>query len=484
MKTRTDEVDLIQTLTFFEGPPPGDLPTRLANPFQAKLPGPWGLRAAEALQQRLRQQPAYTEALWRRGCGKMFGVLVVAAPDGRVGFLSAFSGMLSGVWTVEGFVPPLFDLVARDAFWPEGEAELAAMEHQHAALCREAEALRAQGHAPSLREVEARLAEVEHVRAERSRALWRQVTQGYVIPNARGETQTLASLFLPKPPPGGAGDCAAPKLLAYAFRNGLTPLELAEFWWAAPPLDGRREAGAYYPACDNKCGTVLPFMLQGLDVELPPPTAPVVPGPRVLHEDPWLLVFDKPEGLPTLPGRHAPTRDSVLVRLQPRFPELVPASFLHDLDPESSGLLVIARDAATRAAVQRQFSQGEAEHRHVAWVDGRVDKDSGLIDLPLRPVAHASVEACVDARHGKRTRSAWKVLQREAARTRVEFVSTTHPLHTLRIHAAHRLGLGLPIAGDARFGREDVRLMLHADALAFVHPRTGERLSFTSPAPF
>ncbi|NRD58867.1 RluA family pseudouridine synthase [Corallococcus exiguus] len=480
MTTRTAEADLIQTLTSLERP----LPTRLANPFHPASPGPWGLRAAEMLQQRLRQEPAYTEALWRPSGGKMFGVLVVAAPDGRVGFLSAFSGMPKGAWNVEGFVPPLFDPVARDAFWPEGEADLAALGHQHAALSREAEMLRAQGDAPSLRDVEALLAEVEHVRAERSRALWRQVTQGYVIPNARGETQTLASLFAPKPPPGGAGDCAAPKLLAYAFRNGLTPVDLAEFWWGAPPLDGRRESGAYYPACDNKCGTVLPFMLQGLDVELPPPTAPAVPEPPVLHEDPWLLVVDKPEGLPTLPGRHAPTRDSVLVRLQPRFPELTSASFLHELDPESSGLLVIARDAETRASLQRQFSQREAEHRHVAWVDGRVEGDSGLIDLPLRPVAHASLEDCVDARHGKRTRSAWKVLQREAARTRVEFVPTTHPAHTLRIHAAHRLGLGLPIAGDARFGREDARLMLHADALTFVHPRTGERLSFTSPAPF
>ncbi|QAT84958.1 ribosomal large subunit pseudouridine synthase A [Corallococcus coralloides] len=479
MKTRTDEADLIRTLTSFEGP----LPARLANPFHPAPPGPWGLRAAEALQQRLRQEPSFREALWRPGGGKMFGVLVVAAPEGRVGFLSAFSGMLNGAWNVEGFVPPLFDPVARDAFWPAGEAELAALEHQHAALCREAEALRAQGHAPSLRDVEARLSDVEHVRAERSRALWRQVTQGYVIPNARGETQTLASLFAPRPPPGGAGDCAAPKLLAYAFRQRLTPLALAEFWWGAPPLDGRRESGAYYPACDNKCGTVLPYMLQGLAVELPP-AEPVAPGPRLLHEDPWLLVVDKPEGLPTLPGRHAPTRDSVLVRLQARFPELTSVSFLHELDPESSGLLVIARDAVTRASLQRQFSQREAEHRHVAWVDGLVDADSGLIDLPLRPAAHASLEDCVDVRHGKRTRSAWTVLRREAARTRVEFVPTTHPLHALRIHAAHRLGLGVPIAGDARFGREAVRLMLHADALAFVHPRTGERLVFASPAPF
>ncbi|GMU01611.1 hypothetical protein KH5H1_57310 [Corallococcus caeni] len=484
MKTRTDAAELIRTLTYFEAPRPEALPTQLANPFHAAPPGPWGLQAAEALQQRLRETPAYREALWRPHCGKMFGVLVVAAQDGRVGFLSAFSGMLGGAWTADGFVPPLFEPLARDAFWPAGEAELAALEQRHVQLSREADALRAQGPVHSLREVEARRAEVEHVRAELSRDLWRQVTQGYVIPNARGETQTLAALFAPKPPPGGAGDCAAPKLLAYAFRHGLTPLELAEFWWGAPPLGGRRESGAYYPACDNKCGTVLPFMLQGLAVELPAPAATVSAGPRVLHEDAWLLVVDKPVGLPTLPGRHGPARDSVLVRLQANFPELTPASFLHELEPDSSGLLVIARDAATRASLQRQFSRREAEHRHVAWLDGQVEGDAGTIDLPLRGTAQVSLADCVDARHGKRTLSAWKVLRREASRTRVEFVPTTQLPHALRIHAAHPLGLGLPIVGDARLGREDARLMLHAEALAFVHPRTGERLSFTSPTPF
>lgn len=177
-------------MKLIEGLPAGDgeLPVRLASPFQPGPPGPWGRRAAEALQRRLLQGAARWEALWRPGGGKMFGVLVVEAPGERLGFLSAFSGMLGGAWNVEGFVPPLFDSVARDAFWPAGEAELAALEARHAALLRDADALRAQGTpaVPVLREVEARRAEVEDLRAERSRALWRQVTQD-VIPNARGK---------------------------------------------------------------------------------------------------------------------------------------------------------------------------------------------------------------------------------------------------------------------------------------------------------
>jgi tRNA pseudouridine32 synthase / 23S rRNA pseudouridine746 synthase len=484
MKMSAEEAGPILGLTWFDGTPAGAAPSRLASPFRPGPPDPWACEAAQVLQRRLRRDAALEAALWRPGGGKMFGVLVVADARGRMGFLSAFSGMLGGAWNVEGFVPPLFDPVARDAFWPAGEAELAAMEERHAELLRKAEALRAASRSSKVREVEARRKKLEHERAERSRALWREVTEGYVIPDARGEVRTLASLFAPRPPPGGAGDCAAPKLLAQAFRHHLKPLALAEFWWGTTPLDGRRESGAYYPACDNKCGTVLPYMLRGLSVEPWERPVVVVEDPRVVHEDRWLLVVDKPVGMPTLPGRHEPGRDSVLTRLVARFPELSAASFLHDLEPQASGLLLVARDPATRAALQRQSSRGEVMHRHVSWVDGRVEGDSGVIELSLRVTAQGGLEEQVDARAGRRTASAWRVLAREAHRTRVEWLPTTLPAPSLRIHSAHRLGLGFPLVGDARFGREDARLMLHADVLAFVHPHSGERLEFASAAPF
>ena len=105
---------------------------------------------------------------------------------------------------------------------------------------------------------------IEVERTERSRAAWRQIALGYRVPNARGEEKSLAALFAPKPPPGGAGDCAAPKLLAQAYRQGLKPLALAEFWWGAPPATGGFTPGAYFPACRAKCGEVLPWMMEGL----------------------------------------------------------------------------------------------------------------------------------------------------------------------------------------------------------------------------
>ncbi len=338
------ETPLQEAVTYFDPQPaPTEVPVRLASPFAEGPPHPLARRAAEELQRLLRRgglpEGMDLGGLDRPGRGKMFGVLVVAAPDGHVGYLRGFSGMLDERWWIDGFAPPLFDPAARDAFWPAGEAELRALDDRHAELIDGAEpvALRARlaeliasheaaaagmrarhdanrrvrhdarrrlaggvagdedrrgalhalaqesraddmerqrlGRAhqrerealePVLRALDARRAELERLRAERSRQLWQQMASAYVIPNARGEERPLGALYAPEPPPGGAGDCAAPKLLAHAYRHRLRPLALAEFWWGAPPLTGERQAGEYYPACRSKCGVVLPYMLEGL----------------------------------------------------------------------------------------------------------------------------------------------------------------------------------------------------------------------------
>jgi tRNA pseudouridine32 synthase/23S rRNA pseudouridine746 synthase len=538
-------------VTYFDPQPaPSEVPVRLASPFAPGPPHPLARRAAEELRLRLRggelARGFELGALDEPGHGKMFGVLVVAAPDGRVGYLCGFSGMLDDRWHVDGFAPPLFDPVARDAFWPGGEAELRALADRHAELVGGAEpvALRAslaeltarhrvaaegmrarheanrrlrhdarqrladgaagddarraalypleqqsradaaerrrldlahyqerEALASALRALDARRAELEHLRAERSRQLWQRIADSYVLLNARGEQRTLGALFANEAPPGGAGDCAAPKLLGHAYRHRLKPLALAEFWWGAPPLSGGRDAGVYYPACQHKCGQVLPYMLEGLSVEPPRPGAEPLPveEPRLVYEDPWLLVVDKPGGLLSVPGRHAPLRDSVLVRLQRRSADATELRVLHRLEPETSGLLLVARDPETHAALQRQFARREADERHVAWLDGHVAGDHGVIELPLR---------------GKRAITEWRVTQRTHARTRVSLVLRTHHPHQPRVHVAHPLGLGAPIVGDPLYGRDDTRLLLHVEALSFLHPHTGERVELECPAPF
>jgi tRNA pseudouridine32 synthase/23S rRNA pseudouridine746 synthase len=226
-------------------------------------------------------------------------------------------------------------------------------------------------------------------------------------------------------------------------------------------------------------------MLEGLSVDPAPPLDTGAPEDmRLVYEDAWVLVVDKPCGLLSVPGRHAPLRDSVLVRLRRRYPEASGLAVVHALDAEASGLLLVARDAESHAALQRQFARREADKRYVAWVDGHVAGDAGVIELPLRADREEGGRHRVDPAQGKRALTEWHVTQRTGARTRVSLVPRTGLTHQLRVHAVHPLGLGAPIVGDRLYGTEGARLMLHAETLTFSHPHTGARLDLECRAPF
>ncbi|HEX3479917.1 MAG TPA: RluA family pseudouridine synthase [Kofleriaceae bacterium] len=542
-------------IAYFD-PPVAAAPARLASPFDPGEPHPLARAAAGALIGELRGWPGLgLDDLDAPGGGKMFGVLIVAGPDGRIGTLRGFSGMLDGAWCVPGFVPPLFDPAARDAFWPAGERELGELDRAlraladdpdaavlragHAALAarhaaelaalrarhrdhrgaRHAarQAIRAAGADPAalhahdqasrgdaaerrrllaahaaeraaiatrLDALDATRAALARHRAERSRALMTRIHDSYVLSSARGERRPLRALFAPGEPPSGAGDCAGPKLLGHAYRLGATPLALAEFWWGAPPATGGRRAGQFYPSCRGKCGPLLAFMLDGLACAAAPvfgAAATAADEPRVVHEDRWLVVVDKPCGLLSVPGRDGRLQDSVLTRLRARWPG---ATTVHRLDLDASGLLVAAKDPATHAALQRAFACREVDKRYVAWLDGPVAGDRGTVALALRVDLDDRPRQLVDPEHGKPAITDWQVVERAGARTRVHLVPRTGRSHQLRVHAAHPLGLGAPIAGDRLYGRAAERLALHAEALAFVHPHTGRWLRLERLAPF
>ncbi len=555
-------------VTMFEPQPRAhDIPARMPSPFAHGEPAGLARRAADELQARLRRgdlpDGVDLAVLDQPGGGKMFGVLVCQDANGRVGYLSGFSGMLDGRWLVAGFAPPLFDLAARDTFWPAGEAELgeidavrrdlvdgpgavdlrgfaAAQEARHAA---DLDAIRARHHAGKVRrgvertrlletssgeaqrlglhaldqesrgdaaerrrldaaqreerdavaarlgDLDSRRAEIDPLRALRSNHYLERILDTYVIASAKGERRSLRSLFAPGAPPGGAGDCAAPKLLGWAYRLGVRPLALAELWWGAPPWTGDRRAGVFYPACRGKCGVVLPFMLDGLPVDEAPGFGggPVAEDePRVIFADEWLIVVDKPAGLLSVPGRHARLHDSVLSRLRERFPDATGPLVAHRLDLDTSGLLVAARDPETHRALQRLFARRMVDKRYIAWLDGQVAGDEGTVELALRVDVEDRPRQIHDPIHGDPAVTRWRVLARTATTTRVAFHPLTGRTHQLRVHASHPSGLAAPIVGDRLYGRAgvDQRLMLHAEGLAFTHPRTGERMTFEQPAPF
>lgn len=410
----------------------------------------------------------------------MFGVLVVAASDGTIGYLRAFSGMVHGQWEIDGWAPPTFDRDAYHAVRIPAAAEMLDFKAERAALLASVSS-----------SAGAAVRALDATRAARSRALTTQVHDTYHFTNARGEMRSLRSLFAPGEPPTGSGDCAAPKLLAHAHRLGLRPLALAEFWWGAASATGDRREGVFYAACRGKCLPILTHMLDGLPVEPPPlfGTESIHSDePRAVFEDEHLLIVNKPSGLLTVPGRSSSLSDSVVSRLRERYPNATGPLAVHRLDLDTSGLLLIAKDADTARALQRMFSLREIEKHYIAWLEGNVAGDRGHIMLPLRVDVDDRPRHIHDPVFGKPAHTEWQVIAREDGRTRVRFIPHTGRSHQLRVHSAHPQGLDAPIVGDRLYGRhapsEGERMQLHAERLAFVHPVSGARLVVEQPAPF
>lgn len=202
---------------------------------------------------------------------------------------------------------------------------------------------------------------------------------------------------------------------------------------------------------------------------------------RVLHEDPWLLVIDKPAGLLSVPGRLPENRDSVAIRVHAQYPE---ALIVHRLDQVTSGLILMARDAATHRTLSEAFAARQVDKRYEALVEGIVEGESGEIDLPLICDWPNRPRQKVDHGIGKPSRTRWRVMSRDAAasRTRLALEPVTGRSHQLRVHLAET---GHPIVGDAFYGAAPApRVCLHAGWLAFAHPGNGQRVEFNAALPF
>lgn len=475
-------------ITFVPAPTAAEWPTRFPTPFDRRAVHPLARRAAMELVGTLQSHGEQAWRLQEPGNGKMFGVLVVAAPDGSIGYLRGFSGMVNGQWEIDGWAPPAFDRATRDAAWIPGEVEMLGFSAERAALLASMPE-----HANSYegRRITAAIRALDDTRTTRSRVLMRQIQDSYHFMNARGERRSLREIFAPAEPPAGAGDCAAPKLLAHAYRLGLQPLALAELWWGAPSSTGDRREGVFYAACRGKCLPILTHMLEGLSADPPPlfgSAAIDAAEPMAVYEDEHVLVVNKPSGLLTVPGRSSALQDCVVSRLRVRYPEATGPLVVHRLDLDTSGLLLVAKDLATACALQRLFSLREVHKQYVARLDGTVVADHGHITLPLRVDIDDRPRNIHDPVHGKPAHTEWRVISRESGYTRVRLTPHTGRTHQLRVHAAHPQGLDAPIVGDRLYGRtaplDDERLQLHAERLEFVHPVTGEAVVVEQPAPF
>lgn len=332
--------------------------------------------------------------------------------------------------------------------------------------------------------------QIDTLRAERkarSAALQQWLFEQYQLLNAKGESRNLCSIFEETPqqtPPAGAGECAAPKLLQYAYLGGLKPVAMAEFWWGKSPKAEIRRHGNFYPACKGKCEPILKHMLQGLDVEENPLMYNAHRHTEVetVWEDEWLLVVNKPEGMLSVPGRA--DVDSICLRMKERYPQATGPMVVHRLDMATSGLLLLAKTKEVHQSLQAQFRSRTVKKRYVALLDGLVGPDEGTIELPLCPDLLDRPRQTVNRERGKPAITQFRVLDRKNGRTRIALYPLTGRTHQLRVHVAHTDGLNCPIAGDQLYGQSADRLYLHAERIEFKHPVTGCRVEVGKDADF
>lgn len=325
-------------------------------------------------------------------------------------------------------------------------------------------------------------------------------------------------------PPAGAGECCAPKLLQAAYKRGLTPVCMAEFWMGASPKDELRIEGQYYPACTGKCKPILAHTLIGLDVEEDPETRSsraLAEQTETIYEDEWLLVVNKPSGLLSVPGKDGQYSLTEYLNRRVAGEEndrrvagdgnnidenenenevYIP---VHRLDQDTSGLIVFAKTESIAKQLQALFLRRDIHKVYRAELYRRVAGDGngnkfccailegkGTIDLPLLPNPMDRPRQMVNHQHGKPAITHYRMtgeIGPHGGRI-VELRPETGRTHQLRVHCAHIEGLGTPIYGDRLYGYANVnensveRLMLHAAELIFPHPVTGEMLHLKAKA--
>lgn len=422
--------------------------TLFTYPFRY-VPSPEVKEASSRLIETVKSSPEL-DALFREG--KMMGVLVCAADNGSTVVLNGFSGLAGGRSIVPGFVPPIFDWAVPDGYFRRQESLISHMLFPGGSSSR--------------------------MSSELQDWLFGQ----YMVLNGRGDVKTVKEIFAERGlvPPGGTGDCAAPKMMQEAYRKGLKPLSMGEFWYGKSPEKEVREQGRFYPSCTGKCGPLLTYMMQGLDVE-PNPLDKEYDGPQepvVLFEDVDILVVDKPAGMLSVPGRTS--ANSLLEWLQARFGEV---HSCHRLDMDTSGVMVFARNIRSKVELERQFADREVSKTYRArLVSGGSwhHAPKGTIALPLSPDYYDRPRQMVDSDNGKPAVTRYEVLRMfPDGEIDVRFTPLTGRSHQIRVHAAHSKGLGRPIKGDGLYGAPDAgRLFLMAESIVFHHPSTGMEIHF------
>ena len=533
-------------------------PSAFTDPFRY-IPHPAVKAAAGFVCERIKAEAELADAFAE---GKMMGVLVCKDQEtGSPGYIAAFSGNAGGRNHIDGFVPPIYDLLAPDGHFKIREAEITQINHniqelsssetfnsyrlalessirrrdtaiaefraQMAASKAERSRLRATGisqeeehrltresqfekaelkRLKTVLQAEVDLAQADldsvlgeitalkKLRAEMSDELQDWIFRQYIVHNYLGESLSIAELFAQQglTPPGGTGECAAPKLLEYAYRNGLQPLAMGEFWYGKASETAVRVHGHFYPSCTSKCGPLLGFMMGGLTSSRPIASSDTPFGQthqayNLIYEDAEIIVVEKPSGMPSVPGLDG--KVSLQELLEKAYGQTIHA--VHRLDMDTSGVIIYAKTAEAGVDLRKQFEEHTIKKTYSARLKPIAEgvPFSTHISLPLAADYDERPRQKVDFKQGKPALTECEIVSENAdGSIDVHFHPVTGRTHQLRVHSAHALGLCRPIIGDLLYGGHSIacddihphRLHLHALSITFRHPRTGEELTFTS----
>ncbi|MGB1217245.1 MAG: pseudouridine synthase, partial [Saprospiraceae bacterium] len=284
-------------------------------------------------------------------------------------------------------------------------------------------------------ELNAFVHELEELRLSRktkSAALQQKLFAQYKFLNIEKKSKDLNDIFketIYQKPIAGAGECAAPKLLQYAFLHDLKPVCMAEFWWGESPKSEIRKSGYFYPACRGKCEPILGHMLEGMEVDENPMLKNPAEGKEleILFNDADIIIVNKPSEFLSVPGKTI--KDSVYLRIKKKYPEATGPLIVHRLDMSTSGILLIAKNKETHKHLQLQFIKRYIKKKYVALLNGNVEKDTGFIDLPLAPDFNNRPQQMVCYEKGKSSRTRFEVIERKDGKTRIHFYPVTGRTH-------------------------------------------------------
>jgi len=208
--------------------------------------------------------------------------------------------------------------------------------------------------------------------------------------------------------------------------------------------------------------------------------------PRIVHLDDQLAVVDKPAGLVVhpAPSHSGTTLVDELAELLGGGADPDRPGIVHRLDKQTSGLLVVARDDATHAALQQLVQRREVERVYLALAEGRLASRTGTIDAPIGRASRQRHRMAVSGAASRQARTHFEALELLTADTYLEARLETGRTHQIRAHFG---AIGHPLVGDETYGGNPKyglhRQFLHAHRLAFVHPASGEEMSFSSELP-